>query len=87
MHACYEHLHSKQQQPDGSYKKYYIKNTQLDSMRAENEIHSILEGALNNEIITKNEFIEMEPFGKEDFMQISKYTNHIRNEKLLPLEL
>ena len=48
LHTCYEHLYAKQKQTGGSYKQYNTKVTQLDIMKAEKEIHSVLEESITS---------------------------------------
>ena len=48
LHTCYEHLYAKQKQTGGSYKQYNTKVTQLDIMKAEKDIHSVLEESITS---------------------------------------
>ena len=57
MRSCYEHLSSKQEQGDGSYKPYYIKVDDFKLMEARERIESVLEEALDNNIITKTNLV------------------------------
>ena len=60
MKVCYEHLRSTQ----SDQKVYYQKVDDLELERAKNKILHVLEEALNNKIITDEDFKAMDPEDK-----------------------
>ena len=60
MKSCYEHLLEKQ----SSTQNYYKKVSELDLERAKAKIYNTLEEALNNKVITDEEFNAMNPEDK-----------------------
>ena len=69
MTSCYTHLQSKQKQLDGTSLPYYEKVSDKDFTNAKKDIIKILDEALENEDITKQEYEAMNPTGKNPATQ------------------
>ena len=83
MDSCYNHLNSKQKQADGSFKPYYEKIDETSVEKIKNEIDTKLKEALENELITNNEFDAMKTDDKKaaKFYEIFKvHKQHIEGE-------
>ena len=73
MLACYDHLLLKQTNKNGKDLQYYSKVEDWEIEKSIGLIKSVLKEALKNEIITKSEFIEMDPSDKKPIKVLSDF--------------
>ena len=64
MQACYEHLLEKQQNENGTESNYYKEVDSFELDKSKKKIKSVLQEALSNNTITKEEFKAMDPSDK-----------------------
>lgn len=65
LKACYSHLWSEQAHEDGASKPYYNKVDDFEIERAKRRIINVLDVGLNSQIITQQEYNEMNPEDKD----------------------
>ena len=65
LRSCYLHLTEEQEQSDGSSKPYYKLVNENEVVKSKIEIIRVLEDALKNKLISKNEFEAMNPENKD----------------------
>ena len=76
LKACYEHLTSTQIQEDGSHKSYYTQIPEFRIERAKTNIKHIIQEGLRQEILSIQEFQEMDPSDKEPARFYSNFKVH-----------
>ena len=83
LDSCYNHLNSQQKQADGSSKPYYSEANESDLKAAKKEIHDVLKKALDDKIISENDFHTMDPSEKNagKFYELFKvHKDHIEGK-------
>ena len=84
MQACYDHLYSSQSDEKGNCQRYYKQVDYSSLDEGKQQIKSLLQEGLDNNIITKEQFLEMDPDAKNPAHFYCLFKVHKEHARMSP---